>query len=126
MVTKCFNLNCARSFLYLHEGRLFRLEPDPAFLYPPDFNPDADSVEYLWLCGECSELMTLCLDEQGHVVVKELAVHALDGPSASAVISRHNRMLLRTVTVERKRSELLRPRGGTAAIRRLTADSRSR
>ena len=113
MVTKCSNPTCARPFHYLHEGRLFRLEPDAAV--HADTDSDSASVEYFWLCDSCSKSMTLRLSERGEVTVAMLADDGRAGDHAHAVISQHNGLLLRSVTMD-ARDDSLRPRKG----RRLT------
>lgn len=55
MLAKCANPLCTLSFLYLREGKLFKLEPE--------HNPaEAKKAEYFWLCSRCSKIMTLCLE----------------------------------------------------------------
>jgi len=62
MLAKCSNPSCCALFLYLGEGRLFRLETDPA-----SARGDAVRVEYYWLCGGCCCTMTLCLGRDNAV-----------------------------------------------------------
>lgn len=99
MLAKCANPSCLRSFLYLREGRLFRLEADPAFSLSDNPTVSGSSiVEYFWLCDACSTLMTLRLDEKGRVEVEPLSEErARDNPRFFAIISRHKGMLLRSV-----------------------------
>jgi hypothetical protein len=102
MVAKCANPSCSRSFRYLGEGRLFRLEADPAFSLSD--NPTFGSskiVEYFWLCDACSTSMTLRLDEKGTVTAEPLSEPAPANPRDFAIISRHKCMLLRTVSTTR-------------------------
>ncbi len=61
MLAKCANPSCSAPFRYLEEGRLFRLEGDPLK------SRGAEKREYFWLCGACSESMTLRLDESSGV-----------------------------------------------------------
>jgi len=98
MLAKCANPSCFRSFLNLREGRLFRLEADPAFSLSD--NPTVSGsniVEYFWLCDACATSMTLRLDEKGTVAVEPLSDRARDHPRFFAIISRHKGMLLRSV-----------------------------
>jgi hypothetical protein len=44
MIAKCSNPSCAASFLYLKEGRLFRLENDPTLK-----SCNVTTREYFWL-----------------------------------------------------------------------------
>jgi hypothetical protein len=98
MLAKCANPSCFRSFHYLTEGRLFRLEADAAFsLSDSSTDSDSNMVEYFWLCGVCSTSLTLRLDEKGTVVAEPLSERARDHPRDFAIISRHKGMLLRSV-----------------------------
>jgi len=63
MVAKWSNPSCSASFRYLEEGRLFRLEKDPA----PRSSKVA-AAKYFWLCPSCSSTMTLHLSEDGSVI----------------------------------------------------------
>ena len=105
MVAKCANPPCFARFRYLGEGRLFRLEADPAFRLSD--NPTFGSskiVEYFWLCDACSTSMTLRLDEKGTVTAEPLSEPAPANPRDFAIISRHKCMLLRTVSTTRGRA----------------------
>jgi len=56
MVSKCANPQCGAAFLYLHQGKLFRIETDAGWPQdPPD--PSARKpirrLEYFWLCDDC-------------------------------------------------------------------------
>lgn len=90
MLAKCFNPSCAHSFRYLSDGRLFRIENDPALRQS---NP---TKEYFWLCPECSATMTLCITPEGQVIPIALAgqLHA----SNSLVTNRQKGLLLSDVT----------------------------
>jgi hypothetical protein len=67
MLAKCCNSSCTRSFLYLSDGKLFRLENDLALRQS---NP---TKEYFWLCASCSATMTLCISSEGEVTAIALA-----------------------------------------------------
>lgn len=61
MLSKCANPACSTPFLYLHAGKLFRIEVEcPA---PPQSAPEAKKparrLEYFWLCDACAKAMTL-------------------------------------------------------------------
>lgn len=57
MLAKCANPNCATRLVYLREGRIF------AFPVREEF------IEHFWLCGTCSEQLTLRYSERGvHIV----------------------------------------------------------
>ena len=68
MVAKCSSPACSASFRYFKEGRLFRLESDPAFS-----SARVAATEYFWLCHDCSSSMTLHLSEDGSVIPVALA-----------------------------------------------------
>jgi len=53
MLSKCSNPECSTRFLYLHSGKVFRLNADP----PSE--PRRRRREYFWLCDDCATRMTL-------------------------------------------------------------------
>jgi hypothetical protein len=66
MLSKCANPNCSKTFLYLREGKLFRVE------VPVNGNQERNSPEgeknklagryrseYFWLCRHCASQMTV-------------------------------------------------------------------
>ncbi len=58
MLSKCANPGCSATFLYLHQGKLFRYEsetngPDPSAKKP------SQRIEFFWLCDDCAATMTL-------------------------------------------------------------------
>jgi hypothetical protein len=61
MLSKCANPACSARFLYLHEGRIFKIEVDAG----PATDPAARiggrprRLEHFWLCGNCAQFMTL-------------------------------------------------------------------
>ncbi len=73
MLTKCANPDCGTPFNYFNQGRLFEF----------DYDPEADSCleqraprkashfrQLFWLCGPCSERLTLeCQAGRGVVTV---------------------------------------------------------
>ena len=79
MVSRCANPGCAAPFLYLHQGKLFRMESDASFVSrtPPSADPDgkkpARRVEYFWLCRDCAAEMTLVFKNGVGVTTKPLA-----------------------------------------------------
>jgi len=62
MLSKCANPACSVRFLYLHEGKLFRIEVETkrgsGQAVIADRKPSYRS-EYHWLCDACSKRMTL-------------------------------------------------------------------
>ena len=101
MVAKCANSTCGTAFRYLREGRLFRLEPDPAFDSGAEFD---HSIEYFWLCEACSDSMTLRLDAQGRIFTED-AAPAAGHAGDFAIISRHGGLLLRSVVINPKHTD---------------------
>jgi hypothetical protein len=65
MLSKCANPNCKEPFLYLCQGKLFRLEieemdPPPAEASSGGtFKKIRRRTEYYWLCQTCSQRMTV-------------------------------------------------------------------
>jgi len=59
MLSKCANPSCSNHFLYLHEGKLFRLDVgvDPGS--NSDFQEQQRRVEFFWLCESCAANMTV-------------------------------------------------------------------
>jgi hypothetical protein len=60
MLSKCANSSCSNPFLYLHSGKLFRMdvavEPEK---HKPEGKKPSRRVEFFWLCTECAVNMTL-------------------------------------------------------------------
>ena len=69
MLSKCANPVCSAPFLYLNQGKLYRLETavGEGNLDRPDF-ADAQTMrperrlEYFWLCEECAPKVKLTYD----------------------------------------------------------------
>jgi hypothetical protein len=75
MLSKCANPACSSTFLYLHEGRIFRLELNhPAV---DRHSPPRRSFEYFWLCSECAPSLTVAFENQ------KVTVRPLPGPRPS-------------------------------------------
>ncbi len=72
MLSKCANPDCQTSFLYLHEGRLFRWEKASSSPATP-FLKKTGSLEYFWLCGHCASDLTLVFKEAEGVAVERKA-----------------------------------------------------
>ncbi|MGC2742542.1 MAG: hypothetical protein WA672_05090 [Candidatus Angelobacter sp.] len=68
MLAKCANPACSTPLVYLREGKIFMVEsPQPQFalLSAVSAKPKASKrVEHFWLCGPCSNEMTLTFDRQ--------------------------------------------------------------
>ena len=63
MVSKCANPACSAPFIYLRDGRLFRVEIDAGDPQPASERKPSRRVEHFWLCGPCSLLFTLTVDK---------------------------------------------------------------
>jgi len=62
MLSKCANPGCPAPFLYLHQGKLFRV--DTSSEVPPTNIASggrrlARRLEFFWLCDQCAALLTL-------------------------------------------------------------------
>lgn len=95
MVAKCSNPSCSAPFRYLEDGRLFRLERDPAL-----GASQSKRVEYFWLCQRCSSTMTLRLREDGSVIPVVLPEPTRALPDGVAPTSAHRvkGLMLRSVS----------------------------
>ena len=60
MIAKCANPDCSTPFLYLREGKVFRMEFDSPL--KPGSQP-ARKIEHFWLCGPCSTTLTLVVNQ---------------------------------------------------------------
>jgi hypothetical protein len=69
MLSKCANPSCSTQFLYLHRGKLFRVEAEArnGMAQEPslDFSGKkaARRLEYFWLCEECAATMTVIVEQ---------------------------------------------------------------
>jgi hypothetical protein len=94
MLAKCAKSSCSASFLHLRDGRLFRLETEPAFA-----STNAKETEHFWLCGPCSAGMALHLVEDGTVAAIGLADTLCNGPPVALnAVDRENGAFLRSVS----------------------------
>jgi hypothetical protein len=63
MLSKCANPDCAAPFLYLHQGKLFRLDADSALnghsAIDSKSKKSCRQVEFFWLCHGCAAKMTV-------------------------------------------------------------------
>jgi len=79
MVSKCANPDCSAPFLYLHQGKLFRVETqgvdanDSVFGAGPEKKKPSRHIEFYWLCNECAAAMTLTYKKGTGVTTKPLA-----------------------------------------------------
>ncbi len=79
MLSKCANPACPSPFLYLHEGKLFRIHIDnsttasePTVGMDPQAKKPVRRVEFFWLCQECSTKMTVSFEEGAGVRIHSL------------------------------------------------------
>ena len=76
MLSKCANPECTAPFHYLREGKLFQIDTAAAASQGAgpqlvDRNKPPHRIEYFWLCGQCSSVMTLAF-QRGKVVTVPL------------------------------------------------------
>ena len=86
MIAKCANAACSAPFLYLREGKVFRMEfaPDPNRLEAASAESPkpARKIEHFWLCGPCSTTLTLVIN-QGKVETVPVEPEAFRHAAAS-------------------------------------------
>ena len=76
MVSKCANPECSATFLYLHRGKLFRLETfgrmDRRRLLEDATGASKPMrrIEFYWLCEDCAEKVTVTFDKKEGIVVR--------------------------------------------------------
>lgn len=94
MLAKCANPACSSRFLYLGEGKLFRIEV-PAEGQPPEGGEPSGQpylvtrkpvrrVEHYWLCARCAASLTLAYDRNAGVIAVPRAAEAPMAPRAAA------------------------------------------
>jgi hypothetical protein len=86
MLSKCANPDCLNPFLYLHQGKLFRLDTadkDTSDQDKADQDAAAQStqkmaqnLEFFWLCHDCSAKLTLRYRKGAGVVTVPLSENA--------------------------------------------------
>ena len=84
MLAKCANPSCSTPLVYLREGKIFMVEsPQPKFDVLSDVAKPKplNRVEHFWLCGQCSNEMTITYDRQRGV---ELSVYRVSKPEEIA------------------------------------------
>jgi hypothetical protein len=62
MLSKCANPGCPASFLYLHEGKLFRLDSSTEIVVRipvSEVTRPSRRFEFFWLCDQCAAELTL-------------------------------------------------------------------
>lgn len=82
MISKCANPACSAHFLYLHEGKLFRVlrgtdeALGPQMGVDPTMRKRAQRVEFFWLCEKCSGKLTIRYKKGSGVIVTPLPMAA--------------------------------------------------
>jgi hypothetical protein len=73
MLAKCANPTCSTPLVYLREGKIFMVEsPQPKREVLSDFPlkpKHSNRVEHFWLCGPCSNEMTVTYDRHRGVEI---------------------------------------------------------
>jgi hypothetical protein len=75
MLSKCANPGCAASFLYLHEGKLFRLDSSTEILARipvSEVTRPSRRFEFFWMCDQCAADLTLGYDKGVGITVVPL------------------------------------------------------
>lgn len=75
MLSKCANPGCTATFLYLHQGKLFRLNVGndiPGSSSLSQKTKTASHVEFFWLCSQCATELTVDYDHGTGVAVVPL------------------------------------------------------
>ncbi len=71
MLSKCANPGCSHPFLYLHEGKLFRVDVPRQQISDAAGSMDIEQrklpqrVEYFWLCDSCASHLTIVRTNNG-------------------------------------------------------------
>lgn len=92
MLSKCLNPRCSATFQYLNQGRLFRIDfseeskklVSAGRQKTRSAKSKTSRLEHFWLCKECSQLMTIALNDLGEVRLIMLKPPAR-GPSSVPV-----------------------------------------
>ncbi|MGA9801028.1 MAG: hypothetical protein WBQ68_18580 [Terriglobales bacterium] len=76
MLSKCANPGCSATFLYLHEGKLFRLDTSVEMLAQTparEMMKTSRHIEFFWLCDACAAELTLGYNKATGIRVVPLA-----------------------------------------------------
>ncbi|MFB3917514.1 MAG: hypothetical protein ACE14M_12340 [Terriglobales bacterium] len=85
MVGKCANPECKATFRYLHEGKLFVIDPLHPLTYKPRAQGKQWRLNHLWLCEDCSRTMTVAYT--GGENVRVLPISPNRGNTAAAPLA---------------------------------------
>jgi len=75
MLSKCANPGCPASFLYLHEGKLFRLDSSAEIVIRipvSEVTRPSRRFEFFWLCNQCAAGLTLSYNKEIGITVMPL------------------------------------------------------
>jgi len=75
VLSKCANPDCSNHFLYLREGKLFRMEvsdPSQDTTVRVEVRKAVIRQEYFWLCADCARHMTVVRNKDGRIRVERL------------------------------------------------------
>ena len=75
MLSKCANPGCPATFLYLHQGKLFRLDTKNqtvASTSAVETNRPSRRMEFFWLCSECATELTLGYNKEVGIMIVPL------------------------------------------------------
>ena len=73
MLSKCANPACSTPFRYLRDGKLFEVESHRPVKAAADHAKPVRSIEFFWLCGQCSAELTVVNDDQNGVITVPIA-----------------------------------------------------
>lgn len=86
MLSKCANPGCPAIFLYLHHGKLFRLDTSIETIVSvktPESRKPSRRVEFFWLCQQCATEFTLGYNKEAGITVVPLPEPLTRAASAS-------------------------------------------
>jgi hypothetical protein len=68
VVSKCANSDCAATFRYFHQGKLFRQEIEAGLERRRALGNDEKKkplrrIEFYWLCENCAQKMTIVFEK---------------------------------------------------------------
>jgi len=90
MLSKCANPECNTPFRYLREGKLFQIDVNGTDVRPA--GPKLVDkrlprrIEYFWLCGPCSAILTLVF-QSGRGVVAQPLQRPVERAAAAAAVA---------------------------------------
>ena len=76
MLSKCANPGCPALFLYLHEGKLFRIDIGSEEAAGATSHKTVQNLEFFWLCDDCAGNLTLTYKKGVGVTTLPLPEHS--------------------------------------------------